>query len=92
MSVCNISSVELLVFLYGVYGGVCGESEFMQRLSDALHGTFDSYLRDALQEGSDAVACLPVPRAKVFTTSFFLFAWWPPLLFLVRIYFVFTFI
>jgi hypothetical protein len=30
-----------------------------------------------------AVACLPVPRAKAFS-SFPLFAWWPPLLFLVR--------
>jgi hypothetical protein len=30
------------------------------------------------------VACLPVPRAYVFS-SFLLFAWWPPLLFLVRI-------
>jgi hypothetical protein len=38
------------------------------------------------QEGSaDAVACLPVPRAWVFP-SFLLFAWWPPLLFLVRIF------
>jgi hypothetical protein len=38
--------------------------EYMQRLSVALHGTLDSYLRDALQEGSvDVVACLLVPRA-----------------------------
>jgi hypothetical protein len=36
----------------------------MQRLYSTLHGTLDSYLRDALQEGSaDAPACLPVPRA-----------------------------
>ena len=42
--------------------------EFMQRLSAPLHGTLGSYLRDALQEGSaDAVACLPVPRASVFS-------------------------
>jgi hypothetical protein len=27
--------------------------EFMQRLSVALHGTLGSYVRDALQEGSD---------------------------------------
>jgi hypothetical protein len=40
--------------------------EFMQRLYDALHGAFGSYLRDALQEGSaDAVACL------LFGLSFF---------------------
>jgi hypothetical protein len=57
----------------------------MQRLSDALHGYLGPCLRDALQEGSaDAVACLPVPRAKVFP-SFLLFAWWLMLLFLVRI-------
>jgi predicted nucleotidyltransferase len=38
--------------------------EFMQRLYVALHGTLGSYLRDALQEGSDdAVACILVPRA-----------------------------
>jgi hypothetical protein len=39
-------------------------------------------IRDAyLQEGSaDAVACLPVPRAQVFS-SFLLFAWWLMLLF-----------
>jgi NAD-specific glutamate dehydrogenase len=38
--------------------------EFMQRLSDALHGTLGSYLSDALQEGSaNAVACHPVPWA-----------------------------
>jgi hypothetical protein len=57
----------------------------MQRLFVALHGTPGSYLRDVLQEGSaDAVACLPVPRAKVFS-SFLLFAWWVMLLFLVII-------
>jgi hypothetical protein len=34
----------------------------MQRLYAALHGTLDSYLRDALHEGSvDAVAYLLVP-------------------------------
>jgi hypothetical protein len=61
----------------------------MQRLFVALHGTMGSYLRDALHEGSaDVVACLHVPRAKVFS-SFLLFARWPPLLFLVRISFSF---
>jgi hypothetical protein len=41
--------------------------EFMQRFYVVLHGTLGSHLRDALQEGSvDAVACLPVPRAKAF--------------------------
>jgi hypothetical protein len=38
--------------------------EFMQRLSDAIHGTPGFYLRFAFQEGSvDTVACLLVPRA-----------------------------
>jgi hypothetical protein len=38
--------------------------KFVQRLSNALHGTLGSYLRDALHEDSaNAVACLPVPRA-----------------------------
>jgi hypothetical protein len=60
--------------------------EFTQRLSAALHGTLGSYLRDALQKGSDdAVACIPIPRAHVFS-SFLFFAWWSPLL-LLRIYF-----
>jgi hypothetical protein len=40
------------------------QREFMQRLSDALHGTLGSHLRDALQEGSaNVAACLHVPRA-----------------------------
>jgi hypothetical protein len=44
--------------------------KFMQRLFAALHGTLNSYLRDALQEGSaDVVACLHVPRACVFSSS-----------------------
>jgi hypothetical protein len=60
--------------------------EFMQRLSAALHGALGSYLRDAFQEGSaDGVACLPVPRAWVFS-SFLLFAWWPPLPFSCKIF------
>jgi hypothetical protein len=43
----------------------------MQRLSLALHVTSGSYLRNALHEGSpDAVACLPVPRAQVFSFFF----------------------
>jgi hypothetical protein len=55
-----ISFVELLLFLFGVFGGDL-RREFMQRLS--LHGTLGSYLRDALQEGSaEAVACLPSHR------------------------------
>jgi hypothetical protein len=59
--------------------------EFMQHLFATLHGTLGTYLRDALQEGSaDVVVCLLVPRAWAFS-SFLLFAWWPPLLFLVRI-------
>jgi hypothetical protein len=37
------------------------------------------------------VACPPVPRAYVFS-SFLLFAWWPPLLFLVSFFFIIIFI
>jgi hypothetical protein len=38
---------------------VDARSEFMQRVSAALHGTLGSYIRDALHEDSaDAVACL----------------------------------
>jgi hypothetical protein len=55
----------------------------MQRLSAALRGTIGFYLRDALQEGNaEAVACLPVPRAWVFSCFLLIFAWWPPLLLL----------
>jgi hypothetical protein len=43
----------------------------MQRLSAVLNGTLGSYLRVALQEGSaDVVACLLVPRAQDFSSSF----------------------
>jgi hypothetical protein len=39
---------------------------FMQRLSVALHGTFSSYLRDALHEGSvGVVSCLLIERCSV---------------------------
>jgi hypothetical protein len=59
MSVCNISFVDLLLYLFGVLGDV--RREFMQHPSTAVHGILGSYLRDALQEGSaDAVACLPI--------------------------------
>jgi hypothetical protein len=50
----------------------------VQRLYAALHGTLGSYLRDALQKGNADVVVL------VFS-SFLLFAWWPPLLFLERV-------
>jgi hypothetical protein len=54
----------------------------MQRRSAALHGNLGSCLCDALQEGiADAVACLPVLRAKVLS-SFCVVAYM--LLFLVR--------
>jgi hypothetical protein len=58
--------------------------EFVQRLSVAFRGILGSHLRDALQQGNvDDVACLLVPRAKGFPL-FSTFAWWPPLLFLVK--------
>jgi hypothetical protein len=47
MSVCNISFIELLMFLFGVFWGNV-QRELVQRLSAALHGTLGSYLRDAL--------------------------------------------
>jgi hypothetical protein len=38
--------------------------EFVQRLSVALHGTLNSYLRDAYHEGGETVvACRLAPRA-----------------------------
>jgi hypothetical protein len=68
------------VFLFGVFLGDV-RREFMQRLSAALHGTWGSYLRDALHEGNaDAVACLPVPTRAYFI----LFTWWSHVLFLVK--------
>jgi hypothetical protein len=53
MSVYNISFVELLLSPFGVFGG----GEFMQRLSNGLHGTLGPYLRDALHEGSADRCC-----------------------------------
>jgi hypothetical protein len=45
----------------------------MQRLFDALRGTLGSYLREAVHEGMDAVACLPVPHAHAFSSLLLLF-------------------
>jgi hypothetical protein len=60
MSACNVSCVDLLMFLFDVIGDV--RREFMQRIYIVLHCTLGSYLRDALQEGNaDVVACLPIP-------------------------------
>jgi hypothetical protein len=62
--------------------------EFMQRLFAALHGTLGSYLRDALSLFRKAVPTLCWHAFMFlglrFFPSFLLFAWWPPLLFLVR--------
>jgi hypothetical protein len=56
MSACNNSFVDvLLLFLFDGFcqgGGV--RRDFVQRFSTALHGTWGSYLRDALQEGVNA--------------------------------------
>jgi uncharacterized membrane protein len=71
MSVCSISFVELLMFLFGVFSGMCGESSCNVFFAALHHGSLGSYVRDAVQEGSaDAVACLPVPRAQDFSSSF----------------------
>jgi hypothetical protein len=51
---------------YGLLRRFLGDlrREFMQRLSVVLHGTLDSYTRDALHEGGAAtVACLHAPRS-----------------------------
>jgi hypothetical protein len=72
------------LFLFGVFGEMCGESSCNVFLKLFMVLWVPIYLRDALHAGSaDVVACLPVPRAQVFP-FFLLFAWWPPLLFLVR--------
>jgi hypothetical protein len=64
MSVCNISFVDLLLFSFDVFGGVCRENSCNVYLTLSMHGTLGFYFRDALQEGSDdVVACFHVPRA-----------------------------
>jgi ABC-type transport system involved in cytochrome c biogenesis permease subunit len=58
----------------------------MQRLSSPLHGTLGCYLRDPLHEGSaNAVACLHVPRALIFS-PFVIFALWSQIPFLVKLF------
>jgi hypothetical protein len=78
-SLCSDSYVRMQHFVRGYtfvpFSAFWGDvrREFMQRLSAAHHGTLGSYLRNAFQEGSvDAVACLPVPRARFFPLFFFL--------------------
>jgi hypothetical protein len=84
LSVCNISFAELLSLSTG-FGGMCGENSCNVFLLLFMVVTLGSYLRDALQEGSaDAMACLHVPRAQVFS-SFLLFPWWSPLLFCKKV-------
>jgi hypothetical protein len=62
MSVCNISIVALLLFLFGVFGGCA--ARIHKSLYVDLHGSLGSCLRDALHEGGvDDVECLPAPRA-----------------------------
>jgi hypothetical protein len=39
MSVCNISFVEILMFLFGVFGGDLLRREFMQYIFVALYST-----------------------------------------------------
>jgi hypothetical protein len=63
MSVCRISFVELLMFLFDVFGGM-SDVNSCNGFFAARHGTLGSYLRDALHGGSgNAVACLLVLRA-----------------------------
>jgi hypothetical protein len=83
MSVCNILFVELLLFLFDVVGGMCGESSWSVFL----------LLFMVLWV---PISAMPCRRAVLmlwhaflllglrFFPPFFLFAWWRMLLFLVR--------
>jgi hypothetical protein len=61
MSVCNISFVELLLFLFGAFGGMCGESSCNVFL--LLFMVLWVPISVLLCRRADAVACLHVPRA-----------------------------
>jgi hypothetical protein len=52
------------MFPFDGFWGMCSDNSCNVFLLLFMIGTLDSYLRDALQEGSaDTVACLPVPQA-----------------------------
>jgi hypothetical protein len=80
MSVCSIPLVQVLMFLFGVFGGMCGESscDVLLPLFMVLWVPISAMLCSAYD-----VACLHVPRAWIFS-SFLLFAWWLMLLLLVK--------
>jgi hypothetical protein len=85
MSVCNISFVGLLTFLFGVLGGMCGEisCNVFLRLFMVVWVYISTTLRMR--------AVMMLWHAFLFLGfrfffSFLLFAWWSPLLFLARSY------
>jgi hypothetical protein len=72
MSACNISSVDLLLFLFDILGRCVARTYATSLLCSSLYFGFLSS-RDALQEGNaDVVACLLVLRAYVLPPFFFL--------------------
>jgi hypothetical protein len=67
----------------------------MQLLSAALHGTLGSYLRSRLCRRAALTLwhAFVLLGLKIFPSSILLyFAWWPPLLFLVRFFFIYCYI
>jgi hypothetical protein len=66
------------------------QRDFMQRLFAILHGIFwGSYLRVALHEGSVGWHTFMF-LGLTFFPVFLLFAWWSPLLLLVRLFRVYA--
>jgi hypothetical protein len=85
MSVCSISFVELLMFLFGVFGGMCGENScnvFLQLFMVILVPISLTLCKRAVLMLWHAFLFLGLRLFPLF----FLFAWWSPLLFLVRQY------
>jgi hypothetical protein len=85
MSTCNISFVDLLMFSVPFRWFLLGDDvrrEIVHRLSTSLHGTLGSYLRHVTYLVWHAFMFL-VLKPVGFPPSFFLFAWWYRLLFLI---------
>jgi hypothetical protein len=84
MSVCKLSFVELLMFLFGVlFGGVCGENSFnvfMALFMVLWAPIFATLCKRAVLMLWHSFLYLGL----IFFPPFFFFAWWSPLLFLVR--------
>jgi hypothetical protein len=87
MSVCNISFVDLLMFLFGVFWGICDVHScnvFLLLFMTLWIPTSATLFRRAVLTLWHAFLFLGL---SFFFPSFLLFAWWPPLLFLVRNYY-----